>query len=94
MGSENSKVLCLDQTGRKIWSYDTKDWVFSSPAVADIDNDGLTEVLIGSYDYKIHCINSEGTMKWTFETDEKIASSPTIADLDNDGLMEVSNWFR
>ncbi|WXG44166.1 MAG: FG-GAP-like repeat-containing protein [Promethearchaeati archaeon SRVP18_Atabeyarchaeia-1] len=61
----------------------------SSPAVADIDNDGHMETVVGSIDNATYCISSTGTLKWSYKTGDNIHSSPTMADIDGDGKLEI-----
>jgi outer membrane protein assembly factor BamB len=64
--------------------------VRSSPAIADIDNDGKLEVIIGSEDKKVYALNGEnGSLLWSYETGGSVFSSPSIADIDNDGKLEI-----
>jgi len=80
------------------WTYYSGASIQTSPAIADLDNDGELEIVIGSareerdekgtrYWY-YYCINSDGSLKWKYETGG-IGSSPAIADLDNDGELEI-----
>jgi hypothetical protein len=91
-------LVCLDTTPNSdhyvsaLWSfsmgqkYDTSE---SSPAVADLDNDGHMEIVVGSIDNTTYCVDSTGGLKWSFKTGDNIHSSPTISDIDGDGKLEV-----
>lgn len=57
--------------------------ISSSPAVADIDNDGRLEVVFGCADGNIYCLTfPECVLRWAFPTAGSVLSSPAIADLD------------
>ena len=43
----------------KKWCYPTNGWVWSSPVLSDIDDDGLIDVVIGSYDNKVYSLEGE-----------------------------------
>ncbi|MBT5581724.1 MAG: hypothetical protein HOH36_13695 [Acidimicrobiaceae bacterium] len=87
-----------------------EEWIFhldgwnrsSSPVIADIDADGLNEIVFGHQDGKLRAYEADGTLKWeslavpgvapgcTSQTSASaIDSSPAVADLDNDGIPEV-----
>ena len=64
----------------------------SSPAFADVDNDGEVEVIIGSGvpTHKLFCLSgSDGDEEWSFTAGDYIFSSPAIVDVDSDGQLEV-----
>ncbi len=76
------------------WTFQTQAEVVSSPCLADLDGDGLTEVLLGSYDSNLYVLNgSDGSSvyPWPRSTGPgtKVYGSPAVADLDDDGQMEI-----
>ena|GEM_PF-2823172 len=73
------------------WPKTTDDGVYSSPAVADLDGDGLLEVIVGSDDHNIYAWHRDGTpvSGWPQTTGGAVFSSPAIVDLNDDGLLEV-----
>jgi hypothetical protein len=72
--------------------------------VADLDGDGLMEILYASYDGKVHAYwldkTQRGSWPYTVPTaglpgdDFRFASEPLVADLDHDGHAEVifTSW--
>lgn len=65
-------------------SFNTGGAVYSSPAIADVDNNGQLEVLIGSDDMNVYCLeyspsDNITTSKWTYLTGGMVESSPAIA---------------
>lgn len=76
------------------WSCNLGGAVESSPTFADVNSDGLFEVIIGSNDNRLYCINSSGEEVWSAPVAGTITSKPAIADLDNDGTPEiiVGSW--
>ncbi|MGC9308029.1 MAG: DUF7507 domain-containing protein [Thermoplasmatota archaeon] len=73
-----------------LWVFENSKPIIASPAVADIDNDGYKEVVIGSLDSNVFAINaSSGTKKWEFSTDAEVYSSAALANLDDDPQLEV-----
>jgi hypothetical protein len=91
-------LVCLNSTPdasghvKPLWSFGmgkTSSTTESSPAVADLDNDGHLEIVVGSSDNNTYCVSSTGKLVWSFPTGGNIRSSPTIADIDGDGKLET-----
>ena len=73
-----------------VWSFTTKDKIFSSPAVADVDGDGILDVLVGSNDAGLHNVDGKtGRKHWTWRTDAPVLSSPLLVDLTRDGVPDI-----
>uniref|UniRef100_UPI003076659A FG-GAP-like repeat-containing protein n=1 Tax=Candidatus Methylomirabilis sp. TaxID=2032687 RepID=UPI003076659A len=75
------------------------DQVFqSSPAIGDIDGDGVPEIIIGTGDNyypgggrNVHAWYADGipVAGWPVAVAGTVRSSPALADLDGDGLLDV-----
>ncbi len=72
----------------------------SSPTLADLTNDGIPEVLVGTTAYNgtngqnnqdmvLVALRGNGTTLWSRSVGAPINSSPAVADLDGDGNVEV-----
>src|SRR5439155_648636 len=81
------------------WPIYTDDSIFSSPALADVNGDGQTDVIIGGdaspggpVDHRggiLRALNGNGQEIWRFFTDEIISSSPAVGDIDGNGSPEI-----
>jgi len=69
-------VFALDaRNGALKWTYDTGDWIESSPAVVN----GV--VYVGSYDGNLYALNARtGVRLWNFFVNQWVVASPTVAD--------------
>jgi len=76
-----------------------------NPVTADLDGDGLKEILYPSYDGRVHAYWLDKTEhgNWPFEVDHhttegfyRFATEPIVADLNHDGKAEVifASWTQ
>ena len=65
-------------------------------AVADINGDGLPEVITGSAGHQMHAYDlyGEKPVGWPKFTGGWIAGAPSVGDMDGDGLLEVAMMTR
>ncbi|MHB8896946.1 MAG: FG-GAP repeat domain-containing protein, partial [Candidatus Geothermincolia bacterium] len=64
---------------------------YSSPAIGDINGDGASDIVVGSYGHYLYAWSYTGAdvPGYPIDTKDTIWSSPALADLDRDGLKEV-----
>ncbi len=69
---------------------------FGNPAVADLDGDGLPEIIQGTGGGIIHAFNYLGVEPagWPKFTNNWMIPIPAIGDIDDDGLLEVVGMSR
>ena len=97
-GSCNPTAFCINgHTGVLKWSVSSGGGD-SPPTVADIDQDGMPEVLFGNFSGQVHVLNGEdGSLAKSFQVDNgPIQTEPTICDVDSDGDLDfiVYNHFN
>jgi hypothetical protein len=88
----NGKLYALDANGtiKSGWPVSIGDVedkfdsqiINSSPRIADLDNNGAPEIIVGSTDKNLYVFNNNGSVKWTFETGDMVLSTPAVADID------------
>ena len=73
----------------------TSGVVKSTPAIGDVDNDGLLEIVVASYDESnndfIYCWDHQGNSEpgWPIRALYCRLSSPALGDVDGDGDLEI-----
>jgi Calx-beta domain/FG-GAP-like repeat len=82
----NAPVLKWDRGGC-FASWCQTGW-YSSPAVADLDGDGLPEVIWGSYDV-VALDGATGSLVWRGASGARVWPGIAVADLTGDGTLEV-----
>ena len=61
-----------------------------SPALADLNNDNLPEIIFGNRSGIVYAYRSNGVLLWSHDTGTvSIESKPAVADMDGDGNVEV-----
>lgn len=85
-----------DLSGYEIaWKYSTPNGVFGSPASADLDGNGMPDIVVplekapGSAQESVIALDNSGKRLWSFSSRGGVHSSPAIADLDGDGDLDV-----
>jgi hypothetical protein len=73
--------------GSIIWSAPLGDAHVNSPAIADIDGDGIGEIFVSS-SYTTYAFRGNGTLLWSYSAGY-YRSNVAVGDLGNDGTLEV-----
>ncbi len=96
MGSAGDYFYCLNSSGGEEWSYSSSTDFDSSPAIADLNGDNITEILMGSDDDSLYCFNVSGVISSGEQRWWRYGGSPSNAgtpDSDGDYLDDVTESF-
>ncbi|MCA1839216.1 MAG: VCBS repeat-containing protein [Actinobacteria bacterium] len=65
--------------------------VWAGPTIADLDGDGTSEIIVGSFSHKIWVFRGDGSVMYGWPRDvwDGVASSAAVADLDGDGASDI-----
>jgi outer membrane protein assembly factor BamB len=105
-GNDDNSLYGFDWRGRLLPGFPkiTGGDVYSSPAMADLDGDGVHEIVVGSDDGQVYAwrLGDEGDSGshplagWPRPTGGFVSASPLLVDLDGDGALEVvaGSWDK
>jgi outer membrane protein assembly factor BamB len=84
-------IVCLNGDGTLRWRSKVEDYRPSTPAVADINNDGTLEIVYGTTTRHLIALDVEGHVIWNrFEPPHHLGRTiPLVADLNADGAVEI-----
>ena len=86
-----------DSTNVPGFPLETEQYIYSSPALGDIDNDGKLEIVVGAgwgtsgRENIVYAWNHDGAPlpNWPRETAGVMPAPPALGDIDNDGELEI-----
>ncbi|HFE62901.1 MAG TPA: T9SS type A sorting domain-containing protein [Caldithrix sp.] len=89
--SINKKLSIIDGQGNLTAQYSFSGTAKNTPALADLNNDGLVDILFGTDANRFQVIDFNGNSLPGFpiSTGGDVVSAPAIADLNDDGFLEI-----
>jgi outer membrane protein assembly factor BamB len=87
-------IVALNYAGGTIaWQHSysgTEGNIRASAAVADLNGDGVADVILPAGCYgKLHVYSATGAEEWTLQLGPRAQNSPSIGDLDGDGKLDI-----
>jgi len=84
-------LLCLNQAGEELWSFDTGAEVggFKAVVAEDVHPHPGLEVIFGFNDGLLRCLSCEGDLLWRFFGDRFRVGGISVGDADGDGTPEI-----
>lgn len=98
--SSTGKFFCFDGAGKEKWSIKLLNSTDSPPAVADLDGDGVLEIVVGTMwkrnrmgDVAVYRADNQ-KLVWSREVKGCVQSEPCLIDLDGDKVLDVivTSW--
>lgn len=92
VGSSASKVTAFAVDGTLLWEYAVpyykRNGIVRVLLAADINGDGVDEIMAGAENWHYYTLSAEGEKLWHFES-VHASSAGAVADIDNDGQLEL-----
>lgn len=96
-GNDSGLLHVIEHDGEEMTSYDVGDDIRGGISVADLNDDGSSELIFAGYDDMIHVWNpmdGEELDGWPIDMGYNSLTEPVTADLDNDGDLEVISAMK
>ncbi|MFL5328267.1 MAG: PQQ-binding-like beta-propeller repeat protein [Gemmataceae bacterium] len=93
--SQTGTLFCLDGAGKEMWKHKLPSSTDSPPAIADLDDDGHPEIVVGTMTVnrgpgRVIALDARTLkVKWEAEVPGHVQSEPALVDLNNDGVLDV-----
>lgn len=88
---DTSRIYAYNGSNHSLlWSKAVSDYIYHGTAVANFDQDGKPELVVGDYNGKLYALNGEnGSTIWTYQASVYIGAPAAIADIDNDTKCDI-----
>lgn len=89
--SKRIYVIKSDGADYAGWPFQVSGNLYGSAALADIDEDGLPEIVFAAYDSTLHVLNIDQTYVAGFPVhfSGQVKTAPCVADIDGDGHLNI-----
>ncbi len=92
-----SYLYAFDWAGTQLWTFGPSQVVTSTPALVDLDDDGLLEILFSRKtligDIQLYALEGDGTIcpgSWPVPLGGTAVTSPAVGDMDQNGTIEIA----
>lgn len=96
ISSKDNPSIAFDIPYQDGWPREAINRIDSQPVIADLDMDGMMEIIVGSGvlegDYFVYVFHHDGSIMdgWPIKVNGSLYGSPAIGDIDNDGDLEIA----
>jgi len=91
--SSGAKLFAINIDGTPVdgFPFEIDEKMQKGVALADFNNNGKDDIVVGTDDDFIHLIYDDGTIGFSYQTGDKIRSAPIIIDNGNDKIVVVGS---
>ena len=84
-------VKVIDKNGNTLtdWQYDFGDQLWGTPAIGDLNGNGVNEIVITSKSGKAVILDSYGNELMVYHANQYLMGTPSIGNLDGDSDLEI-----
>ncbi len=89
VGDAAGAIFRLSPAGELLFTYEMGGRSSCSPAVGDLDGDGVSEIISATLTGQVHCLDASGCLLWEAGLRDRVDYTVVISDVDADGAGEV-----